>query len=178
MENLMKIMRALSICICVAGGILAGSPGVLADDCTPASEAAVAQAKVPHAVTHVMTVPGKSPVTMEMIFLGDKAYMRTNGKWASMPYSVREQIDTITTSRERAEKTAHTCQKLAGQSIDGQAASLFIVKGETNGKTSEARMWISDASGLPLKTEIHLGSGPDVTDEFRYANIQAPPDIK
>jgi hypothetical protein len=178
MENLMKIMGALSMCLCVTGGILGGSPGALAGDCAQASEAAVAQAKVPHTVTHVMTAPGKSPVTIDMIFLGDKAYTRTNGNWASMPYSVRDQIDTITTSRARAEKTPHTCQKLAGQSFDGQAASLFVVKGETNGKVSEARMWISEASGLPLKTEIHLGSGTDVTDEFRYANIQAPPGIK
>ena len=171
----MKIMGAISICICVAAGILAASPSALADDCAQASEAAVAQAKVPHSVTHVMAAPGKPPVTIEMIFLVDKAYARTNGNWALMPWSVRDQIDTITTSRERADKTRHTCQKLSGQSIDGQAASLFIVKSETNGKVSEARMWISDSSGLPLKTEIHLGGGADVTDEFRYANIQAPP---
>lgn len=174
----MKIMRDVSLCLCLMGTALFCSPGALADDCTPATEAAIAQAKVPHGVTHVMTAPGKPPDHMDMIFLDDKTYVRMNGKWSSMPFSAKDQIETIKTSREHAEKTPHTCQKIAGQSINGEAASLFVVHSETNGKVVDARLWISDTTGLPLKSEIKLGSGTEVTDEFRYGDIKAPADVK
>jgi hypothetical protein len=173
-------MRAVSFCgvVCLAGGILAGTVGARADDCSLAVDATIAQAKVPHAVSHVMTAPGKPAVRVEMIFAGDKAYSQMNGTWRSMPYSAQEQIDTINAARKRAEQAKHTCQKLASEPINGEAASLMVIHSEVDGKISDMRLWIADGTGLPLKSEIHLASGTVVTDDFRYRDIKAPPDVK
>jgi hypothetical protein len=175
-----KIKRAVSLSCVVflAGGVLTGIPVARADDCTLASDAAIAQAKVPHAVKHVTTAPGKPAAQVEMIFMGDKAYTQTNGTWQSMPYSAQDQIETISAARKRAEQTPHTCQKLGGEPINGEATALIVMHSETNGKASDARIWISDKTGLPLKSDIHLSNGTVITDDFRYGNIEAPPGVK
>jgi hypothetical protein len=178
MEISMKIMHDLSMSICLAGALLAWSPPTWADDCTSASDAAIAQAKVPHAVTHMMTRAGKPPEQIEMVFKDDKAYTQMHGAWQTIPFSAQQQIDSINASREHSEKTSHTCEKLTGQTVNGEASSLYVVHTNANGKISDARVWISDTSGLPLKSEIHLDGGTTITDEFRYGDIQAPPGVK
>jgi hypothetical protein len=175
----MKIVRAVSLfCIvCLAGGVLAGIPGARADDCDVVPGAAVAQARLPHAVTHVTNAPGKPPSRVEMIFVNDKAYTQLDGAWHSMAYSAQEQINTITAANKRMDQTPHTCQKLASPPINGEAVSLFVVRSDVSGNASEARFWISDKTGLPMKSEIHLKSGSIVTDDFHYGDIKPPPGV-
>jgi hypothetical protein len=176
----MKIMRAISLScvVCLAGGILAGATGAWADDCDLASAAAIAQWKTPHADTHVTTIPGNPPASVETIFTDDKAYVQVDGVWRSMAFPAQEQIDTINAAAKRAEQTTHTCQKLAGEPINGEAASLLVMHSEVNGKASDVREWISDKTGLPLKYEVHLSGGMVLTDEFRYGAIKAPLGVK
>jgi hypothetical protein len=176
----MKIMRAVSISfiVCLAGAVLAGAPGARADDCALIPAASIAQAKVPRAVTHVTAVPGKPPTRAEMIFMSDKAYMQVNGAWQSIAYSAQQQIDTINAAIKRTEQAPHSCQKLASEPINGEAVSLLAAHSEANGKASDSRIWISNKTGLPLKSEVHLSSGTVVTDDFRYGNIEAPPGVK
>ena len=69
-------------------------------------------------------------------------------------------------------------QKLASEPINGEAVSLLAAHSEANGKASDSRIWISNKTGLPLKSEVHLSSGTVVTDDFRYGNIEAPPGVK
>src|ERR1700678_3730771 len=73
-EAQMKTPRALSISSAVglALGVF-GASAARADDCDLAASAAIAQAKVPHAATHVTNIAGASTRT-EMIFTADKAY--------------------------------------------------------------------------------------------------------
>jgi hypothetical protein len=176
----MSSTRALAICCLVwlVGGVLGGCPGARADDCDLASTAAIAQAKVPHAITHVMIAPGQSPVRAEMILTATTAYSQIDGAWHAVPFSAQQQIDMITAATQRTQQTPHTCQKVGNQQINGEAASLLIMRTEANGKVTEARMWISDRTSLPLRSEIHLDNGTVVTDDFRYDNIAPPPDVK
>jgi hypothetical protein len=175
----MRPIGVFSMCVltCLAG-IVADSQPVRADDCDLASVAAIAQAKVPHAVTHVMTKAGEPTQRAEMIFTNDKAYMQMEGEWHAVPFSAQQQIDLLTEARTRAQQTPHTCQKIANQPINGEAASVYVMQTTTNGKQVSARIWIADKSGLPLKSEIHLDDGTAVMDDFRYSNIVAPPGAK
>jgi hypothetical protein len=162
----------------LAAGLFTGSPHAHADDCALAMNAAIAQAKVPHADSHVSTAPGKPPVTVELIFLGDKVYTQTNGTWRSMDFSAQQQIDMVNALNKRTEQMKHSCQKLASDPIDGEAAFLLVMHSEDDGKVSDARIWISDKTGMPLKSEIHLSSGTVVTDAFRYGDIKAPAGVQ
>ena len=170
------MMRAIlfSCVVCLTVGVAVSAR---ADDCALALTAAIAQAKTPHAVTHVTAAPGRPSTSVEMIFMSDKAYMQMNGAWRSIPYTPQQQIDIVTAAIKRAEQTTHRCQKLASEPVNGEAASLLVMRSEANGKTSENRFWISDKTGLPLKSEMHLASGAVATDDFRYDDIKAPPGV-
>jgi hypothetical protein len=173
----MRIVHALAVAV-LAGGVLAGSPAARADDCDLSANAAIAQAKVPHGVTHVVNVPGSPPMRADMIVTGDTVYAEINGTWRSEQFSQQEQIDVINQGRQRAAQTPHTCRKVTGQSINGEAASLIVMHVEGNGKAVDSSVWISDKTGLPLKSEVKLDNGTVVTDDFRYGNIQPPPGVK
>ena len=173
----MKMLRATSLSI--AGGLfLFGAGSVRADDCALALAASIAQAKTPRADTHETAMPGKPVEKIEMIFLTDKVYVQINGAWRSMAFSPQRQIDMAEAASKRAEKAPHSCQKVAGDAIDGEATSLLIAHTEMDGKTSDARLWISEKTGMPLKSEVRLSSGATVTDTFRYGDIQPPPGVK
>jgi outer membrane lipoprotein-sorting protein len=113
-----------------------------------------------------------------MIFTGDKAYVQMNGDWQAMPFSAQQQIDMANASKARAQQTPHTCEKLPDQPINGEATSQYLMHTTANGNAIEARLWISNKTGLPLKSEVHLGDGTVMTDDFRYDNVQAPPGVK
>jgi hypothetical protein len=158
--------------------MLAGCPYALADACDLASTAAITQAKVPHAISHVTAVPGQPPMRAEMIITATTAYAQINGAWHATPFSAQQQIDMVTAATQRAQQTPHTCQKLANQPINGEAATLLVMRTGATGNVTEARMWIADQTGLPLKSDVHLGNGIEVTDDFRYGNIEPQPGVK
>ena len=178
----MKTLRALSISSAVglALGVF-GSPAARAGDCDLATSAAIAQAKVPHAATHVTTIAGEAPKRAEMIFTADKAYLQKDGAWRSMSYSPQAQIDRINAVKISPEKAKQTCEKSGSETVKGEAATVLVIHTDSSGKKSDARVWISDKTGLLLKSEIRIDGGNEiaiVTDDFRYDNIQAPAGVK
>jgi hypothetical protein len=161
---------------CLAAGVLVSASAAHASDCIDVPKAAaIAQVKVPHSVQHVMTLPGKAPERADMIFAGDKAYMKVDGKWSSIPFSAKDQVDMINSSSAKGQVV--TCQKTAGETIAGEPTFLMTVH-ESAPKVNDVRFWISTRTGLPMRDEIRLGDGLLISDEFRYDNIQAPAGVK
>jgi len=181
-EAEMKISRAVSIsCFASLAFEAFGVPAARADGCDLATAAAIAQAKVPYATTHVTTVAGEAPARAEMIFTADKAYLQVNGAWRSMDYSPQAQIDRINAVKSSAERANQTCEKPASDTVKGDAATVLVMHTDAGGKRSDAHLWISDKSGLPLKSEIRVDGGNEiaiVTDDFRYDNIEPPAGVK
>jgi outer membrane lipoprotein-sorting protein len=161
--------------VCLVSLALMLPPRARADDCSVATDAAMAQVKVPHAVTHMMTMPGQPEQRVEIIFINEKTYTHMDGAWNVMPFSTKVMQDTIETSRKRAEQSPHTCQNVVGEPLNGEATTLLLVHSDANGRPSDAKIWISTSSGLPLRSEIRLADGAVVTDTFRYDNITVPP---
>jgi hypothetical protein len=162
---------------CLAAGLLVSSSMAHAEDCVALEKAAsIAQAKVPRALVHVMTLPGQAPQRSEMISIDEKAYTKMNGKWSVIPFSAKDQIDMINTPHPHNRDTV-TCHATVGDPINGEPSSLMTMH-ESGPKTSDARMWISTRTGLPLRSEIRLGDGTLVADEFRYEHVQAPAGMK
>src|SRR6202012_1762374 len=109
----------------LAAGVLAAASAAHANDCVDVPRAAaIAQVKAPHSVGHVMTSPGKAPEGADMVFAGDKAYMKVDGKWSAIPFSAKDQIDMINTAPSKSEG-AVTCQKTAGETIGGEPTLLL-----------------------------------------------------
>ena len=112
-----------------------------------------------------------------MVFKGDKAYTLMNGAWSSIAFSAKDQLEMIDTSSERAAKTA-TCRRVGSESVNGESATVFASHDDAHGKPIDARLWLSDRSGLPLKSEVHMAGGMVLTDEFRYTNVEVPAGVK
>jgi len=180
MPESVDIMRVplLSCSNVLVAGLLMAAPLAHAGDCGGTiKSASIAQVKVPHAVVHVTTVPGKPPQRIEMVFKGDKAYTLMNGAWSSTAFSAKDQLEMINTSSDRAAKTA-TCQRMGSESVNGESATVFASHDDLRGKAIDARLWLSDKTGLPLKSEVHMASGMVLTDEFRYTNVEVPAGVK
>jgi len=161
----------------LATGLLVAQSAAHADDCISVPRAAaIAQAKVPHSVVHLMTSPGKPLQRADMIFAGDRAYTKIDGKWSAIPFSAKDQIDMINSAPEKGQG-AVTCQKTAGETVNGEPTFLMSVH-EAGPKVSDARFWISTRTGLPMREEVRLAGGLVVSDEFGYDNIQVPAGVK
>jgi hypothetical protein len=163
--------------VCVIGITLMLSGRVWADDCAAFSDAAIAQAKVPHATMHVATAPGESEQRTETIVTADKVYTQIDGAWHGTPLSAQDVLEAIKEARERGRNTPRTCQKVPGETINGEPTTLLNVHSESNGQTADAKIWISNSSGLPLKSEMRFSSGSVIYDTFRYDNVTAPPGV-
>jgi hypothetical protein len=79
----MKISSAVSIsCFACLALEAFGVPSARADDCELATAAAIAQAKVPYATTHVTTVEGEAPARAEMVFYSRQGLFACQGRLA------------------------------------------------------------------------------------------------
>ena len=154
-----------------------------ADDCELADDGGdrAGENTVMRPTTHVTSVPGETPALVQMVFTADRAYVQMNGAWRSMAYSPQAQIDKIEAARKTAEQAKQSCEKTANEAVKGEAATVLLMHNDVNGKKSEARVWISDQSGLLLKSEFRIDNGANVaivTDDFRYDDIAAPSGVK
>jgi hypothetical protein len=121
------------------------------------------------------SAPGK-PTSTEFIYLQDKAYMKIGGNWTDGPMTPKELLDKETQNR----KSSHAkCQLVRSDSAEGQAATLYSLHGESEHAKEDAQVWISKATGLPLREEadIELSGSPGkrhISNRYEYDNIRAP----
>ena len=169
----MKPMLALTIVqgVGLAGGLLAAPLAAWADDCAPLVSAMIAQARTPFAGTMATAKPDKSVDRTASIVTGTKMYIQVNGAWQSMPYTAQDAIDRINKAAKAAKQT---CAKGGSEAVDGVATSIFNAHIATAGGVSDNRIWISDKTGLPVKSETQFQNGMTVTQSYRYDNIQPP----
>ena len=154
-----------------AAALLAAAAPAASDDCATLNAAATAQATLPYASTSVTTTPGKTDRHSEMIVVDDMLYLQDEGgTWQAIPYDSQKVIDAI----GDAAAGTHHCRKTGNEPVDGEAASIIIDRPGDAGKIGEARYWISDSRGLPLKLELQGDGGRVIREHWRYDNIQAP----
>lgn len=164
--------RLLYIMVGCAFGYLLIDAGPLAaqDDCKLVLDAAI---KVFGTPTHgyvTMDVGGK-PQTVESIYTGGLVYAKYDGKWSSG--------GTTKELKELAEKNRlsnkMTCRYLKDELVDGEMTAVYSVHEISPKSTSDSKMWISKAKGLPLRSDTDLGGGKShVTMRYEYGNVKAP----
>ena len=170
--------RLLSVAVSAAVLAIVWLPA-RADDaaCQAVLQAAIKQAAVP--VHQKITVesaaaPGK-PMQNEMIRLGDTLYMQARGQWMARPYDAAKAADDARQAMTRGE---HSCTRVRSEAVDGQPAELYRVQSKTATGGSDTQIWISTASGLPLRQTVAMLEQGTVKlkHEVRsdYANVRAP----
>ncbi len=156
--------------------ILGAAPAAAqADDCATIMSAMFAAAKVAYASSITTTIPGQPAKQSTVVVTGGTMYVQVNGAWHSMPYSAQEIIDRAT---EKAKTSKQICQKVGAEDLNGEAATIYSHHVENNRTVADGRVWISDASGLPLKIDEHFDGGMAFVQTTRYDNIQPPAGAK
>ncbi|MGZ5908379.1 MAG: hypothetical protein ACXWLB_00815 [Reyranella sp.] len=175
------IGRRLSVLVL---GTALGALGreAVADDaaCQAVLDAVIKQATIPvHQKVSIesASMPGKT-LQSEMIRTGDTLYMQIRGQWTSRPYDGQKAVND---ARQAMQKAEHNCTRVRSETVDGQPADLYSVEAKTASGGTDSQIWISPASGLPLRQHtvmLEQGSAKAQHDvRFDYANVRAPQSI-
>ena len=92
-----------------------------------------------------------------------------------MPFSAQRQIDMLNAGKVRDAQVKRTCHTAGGESVNGEATTVSVTHSEAKDGITDGRIWLSDRTGLPPKSEVPLGGGSVINDTFRYGNIQPSP---
>ena len=139
-------------------------------------------ARLANTPNHQITVQrDHSGTTMaESINTGTRLYVRGRGTWTSKPFSPAAEIMA---EAARAKSQKSTCRRGRDQNVEGVEASLYSVHTKTDDGTSDAKLWIAKANGLPVRQEIKLDltqvpGKTHIEVRFVYAGVAAPMDAQ
>jgi hypothetical protein len=117
--------------------------------------------------------PG-TQILSEAIHVGDKFYRQDGGQWTSTPYDADKQAEQL---RQAMQKAEFKCTRLRREDLNGKPAELYSVHSTMPSGSAETQLWISPATGLPLRQLTAMENGTtrvkhEVT--FDYDNVKAP----
>jgi hypothetical protein len=146
------------------------------DPCQVVMTATLAVLQHDHSDQMTLPVDGSGPGQQaQMVQVAGKSYMQFQGVWRPSPQTVAEQIQTVSDESRTAQTT---CKSSGADVIDGQPVAIYDAHVVNQGSTSDNRLWISVASGLPLKLVTHLDTGGVATQDIRYDNVTAPTNVQ
>jgi hypothetical protein len=147
--------------------------------CQPIFDGMVEQTVTPNHTYISMT--GGSTMVTESITVGGVMFIQVSGKWMRSPTGPAEMQQQLQADEKSGKNKTASCQRLADELVNGAAAMVFHVQRKTDLSASDGKVWLSKATGLPLRGEedvVSRGTTTHVSTRFEYTNVQAPPGIK
>lgn len=138
--------------------------------CKPVFDAMLKETMTPH---HLVTNTGTR--TGEAIATTDANYVLVNGSWRKSPMSPKDQL--AQQEENIRDTTVASCKVIGDEVVDGKAAIVYQAHYEQKDMgASDAKIWLSKATGLPLRTDVSLQAGEkaSIVTKFDYDNIKAP----
>jgi len=160
-------------CLSVLIGAVAAPPlaQVSAGSCKPVFDAMLKETVTPH---HVVTTKDGA-LQGEAISTADATYVKIKGEWRKSPMT--PQAMAAQQQENIRDTTVASCTPLPGEVVEGKPAAVYQAHYEQKDLgASDAKVWISKATGLPLRTDVSLQAGEKVSvvTRFDYDNIKAP----
>jgi hypothetical protein len=162
----------------------AGRPARAVDaSCKPLLDGLLKQIGTP---THIVSTEtaafrGGRTETSEVIYSGGAIYVQLHGRWRKSPLTV-EQMRAQQEENQRDAKSM-SCAYLRDEAVGGEAAAVYRTHGVTEAGTTDATLWMSKRTGLPLKDEVDLDAGGKLgkshqTIRYDYANVRPPAGVQ
>jgi hypothetical protein len=127
----------------------------------------------------VETLPGNRSRTSEGIFVNGAIYVLMNGKWI---HSRMTPQDMLKQEEENIRDSKSTCRHVRDETVNGEAAALYMGHSENESVKSDAQTWISKSRGLPLKTEDDIDTGDGdkrhMSIRYEYSNVKPPAGVQ
>jgi hypothetical protein len=148
-----------------------------ADSCQPVFDALMKVVATPsHSYTTSTSVRDGKARTAETVMTQGKKYIRVNGKWMDTHVTTAEVMEQ---EKENEKSGKSSCQFLRSEPVNGEGASLYHMQRETQNFEEDSEIWISKATGLPLRAEQDIDIGGAIGKEhrsarFEYGNVLPP----
>lgn len=101
-----------------------------------------------------MTASGN---TTEMLYIGDKGWMKNGDNWIASPINGGEIMKQVMQSVDEFAPTISNVQYVGEESLDGKPAKVYTyhmeLPADKGGVKSDAKVWIDSATGLIVKSE-------------------------
>ena len=98
---------------------------------------------------------------MENIIIGDKGWIKQDGKWAVSPMSGKTVCSrpSLPSRQNSSTSRSATPRRSAREAVNGEQARVYTYTsttdlGESGKVISAVKLWVSAKSGLPVKQEI------------------------
>jgi hypothetical protein len=162
-----------------AGAGAAGAPAAPAlpginlggDPCQTVFASLVAMTKHDHASDMTMTDGSNPPNQAQEVTVGGKSYLKVGGVWKVSPMTPDQEVEMM---NENLKTSTQTCKAAGDDVVGGQPASVVEIHAVNKDVTSDNRVWLSKASGLPLKLESKMDGGMSTSQTVSYDNVSAP----
>jgi len=156
--------------------MLQAVPARAADPCQPVFDALMKVAATPSHSYTTQTVDGGKAAQAETIYANGQKYIQVRGKWMRIPVTSQ---DVVAQEKEKEAKGKSTCQIVRRESVNGEAATLYLVHREYDEVQEDGQMWVSASTGLLLCVEEDLENRGNRKKEhqstrFEYGNIRPP----
>lgn len=158
----------------VSAALLAAAPAIaqISPACKPVLDAEIKLATAPH---HAVSTESDSKTIIEMITADGANYVKTRGAWRKSPMTPQDNVAREQENIKNAK--VYNCSRLPDDNVDGMPTFVYKAHSETPDVGSgDAQIWLSKATGLPLRTEedVNTGTNRHLSIKYDYANIHAP----
>jgi len=154
----MKIPAAAIVAV-----LLTTATPAVADSCDAVTAALLKGLNAPWHLTTTLKVIGKDTKTYEVINTADRTFQREGkGKW----HEKLRHLDLDEAQIRRDWANSASCHDGGKETLGSESAVVVWHRQDT-------RFWISEASGLILKSET-VERPATLTNEYAYDNISAP----
>jgi hypothetical protein len=135
-------------------------------DCKPVFDAMLRVATTPYHAFTTLNVNGKS-IVAEQINDGKKIYVLVAKKWSVSPMTPQ---DMLNQENENIQNTQSSCTLVREESVDGTSATLYSTHEERDGVKTNGQVWVSKATGLPLRVK----SDTPTDTRYVFTGVSAP----
>ena len=161
------------LCFVLMAGVIAAPAFAQAavGPCKPVFDAMLKETTTPHHA--VTTQPGEPRI--ELISTAETTYVQIKGQWLKSPKTPK---DYLAQQQENIRKvTVASCTALPDEEVDSKPARVYHARYEQKDLgASDAKIWIAQSTGLPIRTDVSLQAGQktSVSTHFDYDHITAP----
>jgi outer membrane lipoprotein-sorting protein len=117
-------------------------------------------------------------VQQEMIFIGDKGWMKAGDTWTESPISATQMLGQFRTAIDEFVATATEVRFVGNESLNGQETAVYAYTLDMNKSTvtpmdliSSVKLWVNTATGLPVQQEVTgeaMGVASTTTQVIEY----------
>lgn len=103
-------------------------------------------------------------------------YINVDGSWQRRDFSPQKEVADL---REAAQSSHIACKYLRDESVDGEAAAVYVARDDQEGSSVNSQDWISKSRNLPLKQTMDIDVGGKFGKSHHevridYSDVRAP----